>query len=217
MGLKASSWGWSGEAFFITHKEVALEEALKTVISLRPVLLAMDLSDLEDGLAALRGMKNGERRIEEGYTLIRDGEVWFLKRGSFMGDPDLDRALLRGELVTLSFPEDVEIAFKAKFFKDQLSLVQGHFRFGEEVARFGPEDEFSSYLIDVTPVMHALQWGLSRKFKRWEETGDGSFFEGLSSRTIVALKTFAELRDPFWLLAEGKFHTHVTTRLFLDL
>jgi hypothetical protein len=213
-GLEANSNGW---AFFKAYSEETIEEALRTAISLRPVLSAMAIPDLEYALIDLRDMEEGGRWIEGSCTLIRDGQVWVLKRGSLVGDPDLDRALLRGELVTLSFPEDVEIAFKAKFFKDQLFLVQGYFRFGEEVARFGPEDEFSSYLIDVTPVMHALQWGLSRKFKRWEETGDGSFFEGLSSRTIVALKTFAELRDPFWLLAEGRFHTHVTTQLFLDL
>jgi len=213
MGLEVNSSGW---AFFKAYSEDTIEEALRTVISLRPVLSAMGIPNLEYALIDLRDMEEGGRRIEGSCTLIRDGRVWVLKRGSLVGDPDLDGALLRGELVTLSFPEDVEIAFKAKFFKDQLSLVQGYFRFGEEVARFGPEDEFSSYLIDVTPVMHALQWGLSRKFKRWEETGDGSFFEGLSSRTIVALKTFAELRDPFWLLTEGRFHSHVTTQLFLD-
>lgn len=222
MGLKASSWGWSGEAFFITHKEVALEEALKTVISLRPVLLAMDLSDLEDGLAALRGMKNGERRIEEGYTLIRDGEVWFLKRGSFMGDPDLDRALLRGEPITLTFPGDVEISFRAKFsfkaphLQHKVSLVQGHFRFGEEVVPFGPEDGFSSGLAGADTIESALRWGLLRKFERWEQNGDGSFFEGLSPKTIAALRTFAELKDPFWFLAKGKFHAQATAQLFLD-
>ncbi len=219
MTLKASSWGWDGQAFFVTHKEEALKEALKTVISLRPVLSAMGLSDLEERFTALRDMESGERRIEGGYTLIRDGEVWFLKRGSFTGDPDLDRALLRGELITLTFPGDVEIAFKAEFsfVKRKMSLVQGYFRFGEEVIPFGPEDGFSSGLAGASAIEFALRWGLFQKFDRWERTGDGLFFEGLSPKTIAALRTLAELRDPFWFLAEGKFHAHVTAQLFFDL
>ncbi len=214
MGLEASSGGW---AFFKGYSEEALEETLRTAISLRPLLLTMGIPDLEEGLVDLRDMKEGERWVEGGYTLIRDGHVWLLKRGSLVGDPDLDYTLIRGEPVTLAFPGDVEITFKAEFFKDEMSLVQGSFRFGEETLRFVPKDEFFSYLIDTAPAMHALQRGLSRKFKRWEEAGDSSFFEGLSSRTIAALKTFAELRDPFWFLAEGKFHAHVTAQLFFDL
>jgi len=222
MDLKAGSWGWKGEAFFITHKEEALEEALKTVTSLRPVLPAMGLSDLEEGLTALRGVASGERRVEGGYTLIRDGEVWFLKRGSLTGDPDLDRALLREEPITLTFPGDVEIAFKAKFsfepghLQHKMSLVQGYLRFGEEVVRFGPEDKFFSFLAGASPLESALRWGLLRKFDLWEQTGDGSFFEGLSPKTIAALRALAELKDPFWFLAEGKFHICATTQLFAD-
>ncbi len=220
--LQFNSWGWGGFAFFVGNKEEALEEALKIAVSLRPVLSVMGLSDLEEKFTVLSGMKEGERWVEGDYTLIRDGGLWFLKRGSFMGDPDLDRALLRGEFITLTFPGDVEISFKAEFSFDaqrlhhKVNLVQGYFRFGEEIVPFGPEDGFSSGLAGVGTVEFALRWGLSRKFVDWERTGDRSFFEGLSPKTIAALRTFADLKDPFWSLTEGKFHAHATAQLFFD-
>jgi len=220
--LNFGSWGWDGQAFFVGNEEEALEKALKIAISLRPVLSVMGLSDLEEKFTLLGNMEGGERRVEGGYTLIREERIWFLKRGSFMGDPDLDRALLRGEPITLTFPGDVEISFKAEFsFKalylhHKVSLVQGYFRFGEEVVPFGPEDGFSSGLAGVGTIESALRWGLLRKFDRWEQNGGGSFFEGLSPKTIAALRAFTKLKDPFWFLAEGKFHAQATAQLFLD-
>jgi hypothetical protein len=220
--LSLGSWCGDGQAFFMGNKEEALEKALEIAASLRPVLSVMGLSDLEEKFAVLGAMREGERRIEGDYTLIRDRQVWFLKRGSFMGDPDLDRALLEGEFITLTFPGNVEIAFKAEFSFDaqhlahKVSLTQGHFRFGEEIARFGPEDGFFSFLMGANNIEFALRYGLSRKFDRWERTGDGSFFEGLSPKAIASLKALAELKDPFWFLAKGEFYAHSTAQLFVD-
>jgi hypothetical protein len=212
-GLEAGSGGW---AFFKGFSEEALEETMRTIISLRPVFSAMGLLDLEEGFANLMGIGEGERRMKGDCILIRDGQVRVLKRGSLVGDSELDRALLKGEPITLLFPEDVETSFKAKFFKDRVFLAQGHFRFREEVVHFGSEDGFSGHLLSATPVMDALQSGLFWKFKRWGEAGDGSFFEGLSSKVIASLKAFAELRDPFWFLTERKFFTYATAKVFVD-
>jgi hypothetical protein len=93
MGLEVNSSGW---AFFKAYSEETIEEALRTAISLRPVLSAMAIPDLEYALIDLRDMEEGGRWIEGSCTLIRDGRVWVLKRGSLVDDPDLDGALLRG-------------------------------------------------------------------------------------------------------------------------
>lgn len=75
----------------------------------------MGLSDLEDAIEALLALGEGEERVEGGYILARSGGFWALWRGTFLGDPNLDVALLAGQKVGLPPIEGVALSFKVRF------------------------------------------------------------------------------------------------------
>jgi hypothetical protein len=75
----------------------------------------MGFSDLEDAIEALLALGEGEERVEGGYILARSGGFWALWRGTFLGDPNLDVALLAGQKVGLPPIEGVALSFKVRF------------------------------------------------------------------------------------------------------
>jgi len=208
-----------GNAYLKAFSQVYVEKALNTARGLRPFLSVMDLPDLEGALKVLAELRPGESRIQGDYVLARN-EAWLLRRGLVFRDPALDGAFLLGEPVTLSFPGDVEISFRATW-ESRVALEDLRIRWGEEEVVFGGV-RFSASVFDENPVAWAIQNGLRLEVRSFEE-GWGLLRTGRELADVYTpkmwafLKAFARHEDPFHALAEGRLHAHVTGEFFLGL
>lgn len=208
-----------GNAYLRALSQRSVEEALNTARGLRPFFSAVELPDLGGAIEVLAELKPGESRIEGDYVLAR-GDGWLLRRGLIFRDPSLDKALLLGGPVTLSFPGDVEISFRATW-EAGVILKDLRIRWGEEEADFSGRYFRASVFVE-NPVAQAIQDGLRLEVRSFEE-GWGPPLMGrewtdvYSPRMWAFLKAFAYHEDPFRALAEGRFHAHVTGELFLGL
>jgi len=196
-------------AFFRDHGR-KLEDTLKHLRTLRPLFTSLRLSDLEGAMEALAGLKDGEARMEGDYVLARDGNTYALRKGSILGDPHLDGAVLLGNDVRLSFPGGVEIAFRSRWRLGDATLSWVRIRFGEEdvlldgrISRIGP--------LRRDPLTPELRAVLTEKLEGLEQKGT------LSPKMLAFLRAFAEHEDPFGALAERRFSPYFTAEFFRDL
>jgi hypothetical protein len=208
-GSWASFKGWDRKA---------LDEALETARALRPLFSAMGHEGLEKALSALGTLEKGESRFQEPYVLARGEDFWALRRGLFLGAPDLDGAFLLGESVTLSFPGDVEFTFRGSLSLGALHLSELRIRLGEEVIDLGARGEFGAYNLKgaKNPLAEAIQRRLLWELEDLENYGIGPL-TGVSPKMLTFLGAFAEHEDPFRALAEGKLGPHVTAYLFKNI
>jgi hypothetical protein len=213
-----------------------VEKALKGVSALRPYFSRVGLADLEKVFLDLGNLEEGEARVEGPYLLAR-GERWFLRRGLMLGDPELDRDLVFGKPVTLSFPEDVEFFLRASPKREgvqsppKLELLEVGIRFKGEAVRFGahssPDDPYlraSPFphvdLLQDDPVFRAIQAGLEKGLMSLERGTHSPFrapLEACSSRMLAFLKVFVESKGPLRDLGEGRLQAYATAQLFADL
>jgi hypothetical protein len=196
------------ERVFFRDRGRKLEGTLKHLRALRPLFASLGLSDLEGAMEALAGLEDGEARTEGPYVLARDGDAYALRRGSVLGDPSLDGAVLLGREVRLSFPGDVEIAFRTRWTPDDAVLDWAHVRLGEE------EVFLHGRSTSVTPIHgNPLVSEMRRALVRELEGREGEF----SSEALAFFRAFARHEDPFGALAEGTFPLHVKAEFFLGL
>jgi hypothetical protein len=122
-----------GRAYF---RGYYLEEAVtpEEARSLTPLLAALDLEDLEEALAALAKLEDGEARREGRYTVAREGSLRVLWRGELFGDWSLDAAFLLGKPVRLHFREDLRVVLHGHFHGKLLGLEQASVRWRNEMA-----------------------------------------------------------------------------------
>jgi hypothetical protein len=122
-----------GRAYF---RGYYLEEAVtpEEARSLTPLLAALDLEDLEEALAALAKLEDGEARREGRYTLAREGFLRVLWRGELFGDWSLDAAFLLGKPARLHFGEDLRMVLHGHFHGKLLGLEQASVRWRNEMA-----------------------------------------------------------------------------------
>ncbi len=204
----------------------SLEEvgkALRAVEALRPYFSHVGLADLGEALLVLRDLEEGEARAEGPYFLARNGR-WFLRRGLMLGDPELDRDLISGELVTLSFPGDVGFSLRASLERDgletwKLRLLEVGIRYKGEDVRLGPHFSPVDVLRD-DPVFEAIQNVLQRELKSLEIKLPSPLAASLgacSPKMIAFLKAFVRSEDPLRDLAEGRLQAHATAELFAEL
>jgi hypothetical protein len=188
---------------------------------LRPVLSVMGFSDIEEALDSLLLMKEGDVQTKKGYILAKKKDFWLLNRTPILGDADLDRALVRGEPVTLSFPEDVEIAFSVLLDKgwvetNEIYIPHIRIRWGDETAIAEGGREFCVTALDRFSLSEAIRGLLKKEIERFEQ-GAHSHLADRSPEMLTFLKAFARHEDPFRVLAEGGFAPHVKAEFFLDL
>ncbi len=208
-------------AFFKTPFFEGARKAVRTVRFLRPVLSAMGVSDLEEALEALGTLESGEVRLEGEYVLARGRGFWSLNRGSVLGDPGLDEALLTGREVVLAFPEGVEVAFRLELDRkwareDKVRLFGVRFRLGEEVVVFDKAIVFYEEALSKKALARALQ-GLLELELRSLEAGARRSLEGVSLRGLLFLKAFVRHEDPLGALEEGRFAPWTVAQMFLDM
>ncbi len=206
-------------AFFKGHDPERLEDVIDTVHVLRHVLDAMGVFGIRSALEELSYLENGEVQVENGYIATKDEEFWFLRRGTILGDPALDRALVTGQTVAFSFPGDVEVAFKVTldgFWAETDRLyITARIRWGEET--FDTEGGTAlSRTLDKDALTKAIQQRVREKIERIEQ---GRHFSPVdhSAEMLTFLKAFVHHEDPFRALAEGKFAAHVKAEFFLDM
>jgi hypothetical protein len=200
----------AGRAFFRGERG-DLEEALKEAQTVRPVLSAMGLGDLEGALQKLAELEEGEVRAEGPYVLARGGGIWALRWGTLLGDLRLDGAFLLGEEVRVSFGE-AEVVLKPKWFWGTMGLEYVRFRLGEEEVLL--EDEGDDALAEERdPIGWIIQERLKRELRRMERA-EGAISGRISAKMAALLKALAQRKEPFWELAEGKLQALATAQLF---
>jgi hypothetical protein len=207
----------NGRVYLMGTDPVHLEEGLKIAGHLRYGFEAMGIENLEEAIEALRGLKVGEARSQGPYTLARTKRSWFLYRGPLLGEPGLDEKLALGEPVALSFPGGVEVGLKASFWEQKARLSFLGIRLGEETLRFESLPWFSASLFSKSPVVGAIQAGLSEEFRRMEQENRSSPLREASPRALALVRFLAQHEDPFGVLVEGKLHPYIAAEFFADL
>ncbi len=201
--------GAKGRAYFradSTEDPEALEVSLERAQYLRPFLPAMGLEDLEKAFRALRELREGERRMEGPYVLVRGDDFWTFRRGPFFGNLALDGAILAGEEVRITFPGDVEISFTASWDSppNPVLLLNVNIRWGKESVLFdGEEQGFEGALLHKNPIMHALQEGLRAEFEFAESEEGSPYLEKASPKMRGFLRALAYHEDPLGGLKKG--------------
>jgi len=223
ISVGSSLYAVNDRVFFEGKSPEDVEKALKDAEALRPYFSSVGLADLGEAFLALQGLEEGEAKAEGPYLLARSGR-WFLRRGLILGDPELDRDLISGKPVTLSFPGGVEFLLRASLERDRLEpwklrLLEVGIRFkGEDVSfgpHFSPVDVFRS-----DPVFEAIQAGLQRGLKSLEIRLRSPFQASLnaySPKMLAFLKAFVRSEDPLRDLTEGRLQAHATAGLFAEL
>jgi hypothetical protein len=178
----------------------------------KPFLPAIGLGDLEDAFRVLGELREGERRMEGAYVLVRGDDFWIFRRGPLFGDLALDGDILAGKEVKITFPGDVEISFVASWGlpPDPVLLFNVNIRWEEESVLFdGEEHGFEGALLHKNPIVHALQEGLRAEFE-FAESGEGSpYLEKVSPKMRGFLRALAYHKDPVGALAKGELISQV--------
>jgi hypothetical protein len=183
-----------GRALFRARDPRGIKKALEEVRPLRPLFEAMGLPDLEEALAALAKLKDGEIRQEGAYTLARKKTLRVLKRGSYFTDPLLDGAFLMGERVVLAYENGVEVVLRGTFSNHLLSLKEASIRWGDEVAQL---EEADWAVVNV--FSKAAPAFLLRTLLGWEAE---KVFPKRSPRMKALIAELAASEDPFKTLED---------------
>jgi hypothetical protein len=207
----------NGRVYFMGTDPGHLEEGLKVARYLRYGFEAMGVEGLEEAIEALQGLKVGEARSQGPYTLARTRKSWFLYGGPLLREPGLDEKLALGEPVTLSFPDGVEVSFKASFWEQEARLGFLDIRLGEETLRFEGLPWFTASLFSKSPVVGAIQAGLSEELRRVEQEKSVSPLREASPQALALAKFLVRHEDPFGVLAEGKLRPYVAAEFFANL
>jgi hypothetical protein len=183
------------KAFLRTSNRKSLERTWEGVKALRPLVATMGLSDLEDAIETLLGLEEGEGRVEKRYLLARGGGFWALWRGDFLGNPDLDVAVLgRGEAL-LPLGEGVALSFRVRFMCSKVYVDHLEISWEGGNLRIEGDRMLSESLFGQRPIVRVLQQELSEALKRYRKYGQGLPFEELSSKVLVCLRLLSHAGD----------------------
>ncbi len=204
--------------FFKTRSRGRLGKALEMVKTLEPFFSAVGLDGLPEALQALNGLGKGKSRIGGPYVLARGKDFWVMRKGPIFGDPELDGALLLEQELSLAFPGDVKIAFKAYWFDIDMVvfLPYVHFRLGEE-GIYVEQTWTRRSVFRKDPVTSLLREVVMREFEILKAQGSNAVLEHLSPKALAFLRAFAEHEDPFRALVEGRLQKLAIANLFAEL
>jgi hypothetical protein len=126
-----------GGAFLGDRERMNILKARCLVRSFRPLFAAWGLQDLEGALEALSRLKDGEVRQEGPYVLVREGDLFALRRGRLFDSLALERAFLTGgEETSFSYSEGLEIGFTTEFSWSSARVGKLRVRWGKEIVRY---------------------------------------------------------------------------------
>ncbi len=166
-----------GGALFRDRGLENVRGALRAARSFRPLFAAWGLGDLEEALEALAGLRDGEVRREGRYVLVREGDLFALRRGRLFDSLALERAFLTGdEELGFSYPEGLEVAFTTEFSWSSARVGRLRLRWGEETAHYPWAYPYVDALDEGAPgllVRRALEEWLKRPSELPESRGCG--------------------------------------------
>jgi hypothetical protein len=173
-------------AFGIFRRSEALEEVLERAQRLSPLLERLGVPDLERALRVLKGLEEGENRVEGPYVLLREGGRWIVRRGPIFGNPELDKAVLTGRDVTLHLGDE-EVVFRTVWTPDKVFLDYLVLRWGEREVHLKREECLWAHPLVKNPVAKAIKLAV-RCSEKVVKSGFGSF----PPRAWAFLEAFAE-------------------------
>jgi len=182
-------------AFLRTSSRKPLERTWEGMEALRPLLATMGLSDLEGAIQTLLGLEEGEGRVEGGYVLARSGGFWTLWRGTFLGDPDLDVALLAGREVVLPPIDGVTLSFGVRFMCSKVYLDRLNISWEGGSYHIRGSGMLSESLFARCSVVRVLQKELSEALKVFKNPAQAPPFEKLPPKVLDSLEAFIRYGD----------------------
>jgi hypothetical protein len=194
-----------GRALFRDRGLENVQGALRVARSFRPLFAAWGLQDLEGALEALAGLGEREVRQEGSYVLVREYDLFVLRRGRLFDSLALEKAFLTGEKeLSFSYPEELEIAFKAEFSWNSARAGGLRVRWGKETVRCP-----WSY-----PYVDAAEEGapgllVRRTLEEWLKRPEGL---PESPRMRALVKELAESEDPLKAPKEPGFFERARLR-----
>jgi hypothetical protein len=181
--------------FLRTANRKPLEKTLEGAKALRPLLATMGLSDLEDAIEALLGLGEGEGRAEGGYVLARSGGFWALWRGTFLGDPNLDVALLAEREAVLPSVEGVALSFKVRFMCSKLYVDRLNIGWEGGSRHIKGSGMLSESLFAQRSVVRLLQKELGEVLKGSKKSAQGLPYEEFPPKVLDGLRAFIRHGD----------------------
>jgi hypothetical protein len=185
----------SRRAFLRTSNRKSLERTWDGVRALRPLLVTMGLSNLDGAIEALLELGEGEGRAEGGYVLARGGGFWALWRGTFLGDPNLDVALLAGREAVLSPIDGVTLSFRARFTCSKVHVDRLDISWEGGSLRIEGSGMLQEHLFAQRSVVRALQKELSGVLKGSKKPAQGPPLEELPPKVLGSLRAFIRHGD----------------------
>jgi hypothetical protein len=181
--------------FLKTASRKSLERTWEGVKALCPLLTTMGLSGLEDAVKALLGLEEGEGRAEGGYLLARSGGFWALWRGTFLGDPSLDVALLAEREVVLPSVEGVALSFKVRFMCSKVYIDRLDIGWEGGSRPIKGSGMLSESLFAQRSVVRLLQKELGEVLKGSKRHAQGLPFQEFPPKVLDGLRAFIRNGD----------------------
>ncbi len=144
-------------AFGVFRRSEALEEVLERMRGLSPFLERLGVADLERAFTVLKGLEEGETWAEGPYVLLREEGGWIVRRGPIFGNPELDKAILGGQDITLRLGDE-EMAFRAVWTPSKVFLDYLVLRWEEWEVRLKREECLWAHTLVKNPVAKAISW-----------------------------------------------------------
>jgi hypothetical protein len=185
----------NGRAFLRTTNRKSLERTREGVKALRPLFATMGLSDLEDAIEALLALGEGEGRVEGDYVLARSGGFWALWRGAFLGDPNLDVALLAGRKAVLPLIEGVALSFKVRFMCSKVYVDRLDIGWEGGSRHIEGGRAHSECLFAQRSIVRALQKELSEALEGSRKPVQGLPYEEFPPKVLDRLRAFIRHGD----------------------
>jgi len=194
-----------GGALFRDRGLENVRGALRAARSFRPLFAAWDLGDLEEAIEALAGVREREVRQEGRYVLVREGDLFALRRGRLFGSLALEKAFLTGgEELRFPYAEGLEIAFTTEFSWSSARVGVLRLRWGEETAQYPWAYPYVDALDEGAPGL-LVQRTLEEWLKRPSELPE-------SPRMRALIGELARSEDPLEAPKDPEFFRRVRLR-----
>jgi hypothetical protein len=223
----------------VEERDNVLAKISATGSRLRPFLSHIGLDEVDRALSSLSYLEKGEAWVSGPYVLARTDPLdWrdkgkrLMRRGTILGDPELDKAALLENEVSLALPGDVEISFRSTWWLDRVNLHEVRFRLGYKVLELDENSQLGFFAPSLCsdPIGRAIQRGLKAEFeslsnriwvKKYQNLEEVFLDEVFSRRTspemLTFLRAFAEHESPLRALAEGGLAPRTRTDPSLDI
>ncbi len=204
-GDRYTFFAQEGRAFLRAYALDEVEEVSGVVRAFFPLLRAFGLGGLEGALEELKGLKEGELRVEGSRVLARREGFWTLLFGTFFGSPTLDAAFVLEKDLVFSYPQGLEIALRVSLHGCNVRELEMTVRWEGEKTRYAenwyPGPKLASRNLPESLVRKMLKWWLSRPLE-----------VPRSAKMRALLQELAEAEDPLEAPKDPEFFRRARLR-----